>query len=532
MSKFLPPLSKESDFPLRERSTGHLMNFGGEAGSQTVQRWSAAANAHPPVLRQFDRYGRRIDQVEFHDAYHELVRMGTEHEVSCFAWKHEVPGALTVRSALYFLQNQADPGSCTPLAMTSAALPLLRKFPAVWGDWRRLQSREYDPRDLPLYEKVGASVGLAMTEKQGGSDLKTVETFAKPINESKTGSGYAYLLTGHKWFCSNPTADGIISVAKTEKGHSAFLIPRWLPDGARNTGLQLTRLKNKVGDKSNATAEIEFNSAFGIMLGEEGQGLHEVMDTIHLNRLDCAVGAAGQMRAALRLALHHAHYREVFGKKLIQQPLMASVLADLCADSEASTWFSMRLAKAYDDAWHDASKKPLERVLAPVAKYALAKKQPKFIVECMEAIGGNGYTDEFQTSRAYTQAAYNCIWEGTSNVMCMDVLRALNGVPGCKEQFLEEIFSAKGMDSRLDSLLIAVKNEIGSLTGTDQDLATARHLVDNMALSFQCCTVVKNADPALAEQFLSFLERKSGTNYGATLSSQNAAAIIERALMI
>jgi len=528
----LLPRNDDSTTSLKARAINHLTNLGNECGSQAAQRWSAAANANPPVLHQFDRYGRRIDLVDFHDSYHELMRMGVEHEVSSFAWKHEEPGALTVRSALYYLQNQADPGVCTPLAMTSAAIPLLRRFDAVWGDWRRLQSRDYDPRDMPLYEKASATIGLAMTEKQGGSDLKATQTTAKPINNDKQGNGHGYVLTGHKWFCSNPSGDGVITLAKTDKGDTAFLVPRWLPDGARNSGLQLTRLKKKLGDQSNATAEMEFNNAFGIMLGDEGQGLSVIMDTIHLNRLDCAVGCAGQMRAGLRGALHHAHYREVFGKKLVEQPLMANVLADLCAESEAATWMAMHLSKAYDDAWYDADQKAYQRVVAPIAKYFLAKKQPRFMAECLEALGGNGYTEEFGTSRAYAYAPYNSIWEGTSNVMCMDVLRAIHGNPDCKDQFLEEVMSAKGMDARVDSLLAAVKTELKGLTGTDADLGTARHLVDHMALSLQCAVMLKYADPLVTEVFLSNLERRPGTNYGSNADLTHVGKVINHALPV
>ncbi|CAM9277978.1 unnamed protein product, partial [Heterosigma akashiwo] len=274
---------------LRARTLNHLQNLGREVASEDTQKWAEQANSNPPKLHQYDRHGYRVDQVEFHDSYHALLTMGVEHEVACFAWKHEEPGALTVRAALYHLMGQADPGACCPLAMTSAATPLLREH-EVWGDWRRLQSRTYDPRDLPLFEKSGATLGVAMTEKQGGSDARANTTTAKPLRPERRANGEGYLLRGHKWFCSNPSGDGIITLAQTEKGPSAFLVPRWLPDGSRNTGLRIERLKDKLGDRSNATGEIEFHNAFGILLGEEGEGLAHVMGVVHLNRLDCAVG--------------------------------------------------------------------------------------------------------------------------------------------------------------------------------------------------------------------------------------------------
>jgi putative acyl-CoA dehydrogenase len=445
-----------------------LLAFGEELGGEPLE-WGRLANAHPPLLRTHDRYGNRIDEVEFHPAWHGLLQLGVETGV------HALPSQVA-RAAAFVALAQVEAGVGCPLSMTHAAVPALRASPGVAAEWEPLlTSRVYDPRLRPVHEKRGALVGMAMTERQGGSDVRANETEAHPC-----GDGEA-TLHGHKWFCSAPMCDAFLVLAQAPAGLSCYLVPRVLPDGTRNA-FHIDRLKDKLGNRSNASAEIRLEGAHASLVGEEGRGVATIIEMVVHTRLDCVLGSAALMRQAVAEATHHATYRHAFGHALADQPLMRNVLADLCVESEAATVCALRLARAFDEG-DDA----FRRLATAVLKYWVCKRTPAAVGEALECLGGNGYVEESGLPRLFRESPLNAIWEGASNVQCLDVLRALSRDPGSADAFLAEL----EVHDRAD-----VEHALADATEEG-----ARRLVETMAVALQGTLLDRHGDEAVAEAF-------------------------------
>ncbi len=493
-----------------------VTTFGAACGGEPL-RWGVLANVNSPVLRTHDRFGHRIDEVEFHPAWHELMRMAVAHGLHALPWREPRPGAHVARAALFYLMAQVEAGHGCPISMTYAGVPAIRVHPELAAEWEpRLTSLEYDPRMRPAPEKAGALCGMAMTEKQGGSDVRANSTRATPL----TGDEYA--ITGHKWFCSAPMCDAFLVLAQTERGLSCFLLPRWLPDGTRNH-FRIQRLKDKLGNRSNASSEVEFDGAWARRIGEEGRGVPTIIEMVNHTRLDCVIGASAGMRQAVTQATHHAAHRHAFGKPLIEQPLMLNVLADLCLESEAATTLMMRLARAYDD----PAERTFARLATAVAKYWVCKRQPPLVAEALECLGGNGYVEESILPRLYREAPLNGIWEGSGNVICLDVLRAMAHGPEPFDAFFAEIALARGADRRLDGWVERLQADLGR---RDDPEPRARDLVERMALALQGSLLVRHADPVVADAFCaSRLGGMHGLAFGTLPADVDARGIVERA---
>jgi putative acyl-CoA dehydrogenase len=502
-------------------------------GGEPQQQWGRLANENRPVLRTHDRFGNRIDEVEFHPAWHKLMALGVEHELHSLPWTSEQPFAHTARAALYMTAMQAEAGFCCPITMTFAAIPALRAQPELAAEWEPLlTATTYDQRLIQASEKGSAIAGMAMTEKQGGSDVRANTTVARALNGG--GAGAEYELHGHKWFCSAPMSDVFLVLAQTDEGVSCFLLPRILPDGARNE-FHIQRLKDKLGNHSNASSEIELHGAWARMLGEPGRGVPTIIEMVGHTRLDCVIGAAAGMRSGVASATHHAAYREAFGKRLIDQPLMRNVLADLCVESEATTALAMRLARAYDEAHADAQEgendtdaQLFKRLATAVGKYWTCKRAPNHAFESLECFGGNGYVEESGMPRLYREAPLASIWEGSGNVMSLDVLRALTRAPRALEVFLEEVHQAQGADARLDRRVTELEGQFSD----PQTLETrARRVVESMALCLQGSLLVRHAPAAVADAFCaSRLGDEGGLEYGTLPAGSDFEAIIARSL--
>ncbi|HEX4189303.1 MAG TPA: acyl-CoA dehydrogenase family protein [Solirubrobacteraceae bacterium] len=500
-------------------------------GGEPQQLWGRLANENKPVLRTHDRYGNRIDEVEFHPAWHQLMRLGVEHELHSLPWTSEEPAAHTARAALYMTAMQAEAGFACPITMTFAVVPALRAQPELAAEWEPLvTATTYDPRLIPAAEKGSAITGMAMTEKQGGSDVRANTTFATPLNGG--GAGAEYELQGHKWFCSAPMSDMFLVLAQTDEGLSCFLLPRILPDGSRNA-FHIQRLKDKLGNHSNASSEIELHGAWARMVGDPGRGVPTIIEMVGHTRLDCVIGTAAGMRVAVVNAMHHATHRSAFGKKLIEQPLMRNVLADLCVESEASTALAMRLARAYDEAHADADAgedssdaQLLKRLATAVGKYWTCKRAPNHAFEALECLGGNGYVEESGMPRLYREAPLASIWEGSGNVMSLDVLRALTRSPRSLEVFLEEVELAHGADRRLDARVEELKTQFSDASTLE---TRARRVVESMALCMQGSLLVRNAPPAVADAFCgSRLAGEAGLEYGTLPAGVDFEGILAR----
>jgi putative acyl-CoA dehydrogenase len=500
-----------------------LATFGEILGRQDVIALGFQANDNPPVLNTHDRCGNRIDEVEFHPAWHELMRIAVDNHVHNLPWCEAKDGAHVARAALLLLAGQNEAGHGCPISMTYAAVPTLRKQPELAAEWLpRIQSRVYDSSFRPAAEKAGVLLGMAMTEKQGGSDVRANTTSAQPVKNS--GPGKEYLVVGHKWFCSAPMNDAFLVLAQAPGGLSCFLMPRWTPDGMRNR-IFIQRLKNKLGNRSNASSEVEFDGALAWLIGEEGRGVPTIIEMVNHTRLDCTLSSAALMRQALVQALHHARHRSAFGRRLSEQPLMRSVLADLAIESEAATVLAMRVARAYDARQGDESEDFFRRIATAVAKYWVCKRTPYHVSECLECIGGNGYVEESIMPRLFRESPLNSIWEGSGNVICLDVLRAITTEPRCIEALLAEMEQASGANSILDR---AIEDLKGKLRTTVQE-SEARRLVEQMALVLQGSLLARYAPHAVADAFCgSRLGGDWGHAFG-TLSSVDHAAILDRA---
>jgi putative acyl-CoA dehydrogenase len=509
-----------------------LGRFVGATGGPQ-QEWGRLANENKPVLRTFDRYGHRIDEVEFHPAWHQLMRMGVEHELHSLPWTSEEPYPHTARAALYMTAMQAEAGFCCPITMTFAVVPALRAQPELAAEWEPLvTATTYDPRLIPASEKGSAITGMAMTEKQGGSDVRANTTVATPVNGG--GAGAEYTIVGHKWFCSAPMSDMFLVLAQTEDGLSCFLLPRILPDGSRNA-FHIQRLKDKLGNHSNASSEIELHGAWARMLGEPGRGVPTIIEMVGHTRLDCVIGSAAGMRVGVVNALHHTAHRSAFGKLLIEQPLMRNVLADLCLESEATTALAMRLARAYDEARADADAgedesdaQLFKRLATAVGKFWTCKRAPNHAFEALECHGGAGYVEESGMPRLYREAPLASIWEGSGNVMSLDVLRALMRSPRSLEVFFDEVEQAQGADARLDASVTKLKQQFTDPSTLEQ---RARRVVEGMALCLQGSLLVRNAPPAVADAFCAGrLSDEGGLEYGTLPAGVDFEGIIERSL--
>ncbi len=518
------------DAPLQEAALRHgtpditqkLEAYGREVGSAEMLELGAQANRHVPELRTHDRYGHRIDEVVYHPAYHELMRRAQAHEVHSVTWKHPGKGAHFAHAGLMYLHAQAEAGSACPLTMTHACVPSLRVQPELSAVWEpRVLATTYDPRALPAGEKHSATFGMAMTEKQGGSDLRGSSTRARALGQP--GPGQAYELTGHKWFCSAPMSDAFLSLAQTELGLSCFLIPRFLPDGTRNRFL-LQRLKDKLGNRSNASSEVEYDHTWAQLVGEEGRGVATILQMVAQTRVDCAAGSAGLMRQALLSALHHARHRVAFGKKLVDQPIMQRVLADLALESEAATALSMRVASSYDAAG-DEVERWFARLCTPITKYWITRRATGFIFEAMECLGGAGYVEESGLPRLYREAPVNSIWEGSGNVQCLDVLRVLRQQPRALDALYEIAERARGANRSLDAALSRAKSELRA-----PEEAHARRVVSQLARLLSASLLVQHAPSAVADAYCATRLPDERTDYGELPEGVDAGALLLRAL--
>ncbi len=513
-----------------------LSEFGAVVGSARMVDLAETANRVEPRLHSHDRFGHRIDEVEFHPAWHELMTLAKGSGQHSLPWTDDRPGAHVVRAALVYLQGQGENGAQCPIAMTFAGVPALRHQPDVAEEWvPRLNGTEYDPRFIPAEKKTSALMGMAMTEKQGGSDVRANTTRAVPIGPG--GPGGEYLLTGHKWFCSAPMCDVFLTLAYTDKGLTCFLVPRWLPDGTRNRFF-IQRLKNKLGNKSNASSEIEYNRTWARMVGEEGRGVATILQMVHHTRLECSIGSAGIVRQALTIALHHARHRSAFQKRLVDQPLMRQVLADLALESEAMMAGAMRLARAFDEAMPnrngsgdgepDPAKAAFARIATPILKYWICKRCAPATYEAMEVLGGNGYVEDAPMARLFRESPLNGIWEGSGNVMCLDVLRAMAKEPDAVGVLADELRAAAGSNAAYDAHVKALEADLVKGHVTEGD---ARWVVERLALALQAAELVQHAPAAVSDAFCQTrLGGERGMAFGAIGGDADHEAILQRAM--
>jgi putative acyl-CoA dehydrogenase len=466
--------------------------FGRTLGGEPLE-WGRLANEHPPVLRSHDRFGERVDEVEFHPAWQWLLDLARDARVHSRPWLEPRPGAHVARAGLFVLLGQVEAGVCCPLSMTFSAVPALRAEPALAEEW------------VPRLTTGGALCGMGMTERQGGSDVRANETTAKP-------DGDAWILDGHKWFCSAPTSDAFLVLAQAPAGLSCFLLERPQP------GFRIDRLKDKLGNRSNASAEITLDGAVARLVGEEGRGVRTILEMVVHTRLDCVLGSTALMRRAVAEATHHAAHRAAFGRLLADQPLMQNVLADLCVESEAATVTALRIARAFDE-----DDGPFRRLATAVAKFWVCKRTPPLVVEALECLGGNGYVEESQLPRLYRESPLNSIWEGSGNVNALDVLRALEREPESAAAFLAEVRLAAGADARLDAALVRLERELARPSEEG-----ARRLLERLAVALQGSLLVRYGAPEVADAFCASRLDAPGGVFGTLPAGIALAAIVER----
>jgi len=519
-----------------------LDRLGQALGAAGVLDLGRLANEFPPRLVNFDRGGHRVDEVEFHPAWHELMRLLIGNGAHSLPWEAARPGAQVARAAAYLLFGQVENGSQCPVTMTYASVPALRQHPGIAAHWLpKILSRTYDPRSLPVGQKQGALIGMGMTEKQGGTDVRANTTRATRMSpsvaETRFGAVWrdAWSLVGHKWFFSAPQSDAHLVLAQADEGGdgslSCFFVPRFLPDGTRNA-IRVQRLKNKLGNKSNASSEVEFCDAVGWMIGKEGRGIPTILEMGSHTRLDCVLGSAGIMRAALCHALHHARGRSAFGRRLAEQPLMQNVLADLALESEAATAFALRLARCFDvgpAGAVDPREALLGRILTPAGKYWLCKRGPAFGAEAMEVMGGNGYVEDGPLARLYREFPVNSIWEGSGNVMCLDVLRAFSRGPETRDALAAELALAAGRDARYDAYCARLLDGLDTLAA---DEFGARRLAEHLVVAVQAGLLLRHAPAFVADGFIaSRIAVDVGGAFGRLPGGVDCGAILARALV-
>ncbi len=492
--------------------------LGRYVGSAEAHHHATLANRYTPELKTHDRVGNRIDFVDYHPSYHVLMKRAFTAGVHSLAWK-PAQAHFSARAALFHIWNQLEQGTACPITMTFASIPVLEQVPEMAKEWRRkILADAYDPEPRPVSRKTGATIGMAMTEKQGGSDLRAVQTTAER-------SGDRWRLTGHKWFCSAPMSDAFFTLARTPEGVTCFFVPRTLPGGVRNPFL-IQRLKEKVGNRSNASAEIEYRDTEAWMVGETGRGIPTLINMAHHTRFDIVVGVAGMMRAALNQAMHHATHRTAFGKPLVDHPLMANVLADLALEAESATLLAFRLAAAFDAGADDAGEAALQRALTPIAKYWLCKRMPAVAAEAMECWGGNGYVEESPLARLYREAPLNGIWEGSANVICLDVMRALKRSPEALAALAGEVAAAR--DPRLDQAMRGVEAMLADPASAE---ASARRIVERLATCTAASLMLRHAQAQAADAFCaSRIEDHGGRALGTLdVSAETARQLVDRA---
>ncbi|MFC0863524.1 isovaleryl-CoA dehydrogenase [Sphaerimonospora cavernae] len=502
-------------------ATGELHQLGVLAGSARAQEWGRLANDNPPVLRTHDRYGNRIDEVEFHPAWHELMSVAVANGMHAAPWMSARPGAHVARAAKFFVWSQVEAGHGCPISMTYAAVAALRHSPALRAEWEPLlASRTYDFGLRPAADKRGVLAGMAMTEKQGGSDVRAGTTRAEPLADG------SFAITGHKWFNSAPMCDVFLVLAQAPGGLSCFLLPRVLPDGSRNA-IRLMRLKDKLGNHSNASAEVEYEHAVAFLVGEEGRGVRTIIEMVNMTRLDCVIGSAAGMRYGLAQAIHHAGHRRAFGKELLDQPLMRNVLADLTLESEAATTLMLRLAGATDRAVRgDAAEGLFRRAALAAAKYWVCKRGPAHAAETLECLGGNGYVEESQMPRLFRESPLNGVWEGSGNVAALDLMRVLTREPEAMEAFFAEV--ALAGDGRVADAAERAQKTIASAGETD-----ARRVAEEMALVLQASLLVRHAPAAVADAFCaSRLAGDWGRAFGTLPGGLDLSAVLNRSVVM
>jgi putative acyl-CoA dehydrogenase len=496
--------------------------LGALVGSERMQTLADQANRYGPVLKSHDRFGHRIDAVEFHPAYHELMGLAFGAGLHSLAWTAKKDGAFAARAALNYLWNQGEQGISCPVTMTFAGVQVLRNAPALAAEWEpKLTARAYDPRPLPVAQKAGATIGMAMTEKQGGSDLRANSTVAVRAG----GASGTFLLTGHKWFCSAPMCDGFLALARLDDRVTCFFVPRSLPDGTRNA-FYIQRLKDKIGNRSNASSEIEFRHTRAWVVGPEGRGIATLIEMAHLTRFDIVVASAGMMRAGLTQALHHCEHRSAFGRRLAEHAAMQNVLADLALESEAATLTAFRLAEAFDRGANDANERMLARIMTPLAKYWLCKRNPVFTFEAMECLGGNGFVEDGPFGRLFRESPLNGIWEGSGNVICLDVLRSVEREPESLAALLGEVRSAAPDNALLKAMLGRLERAFEDRTNLE---SRARRLVEMAATALQASLMLRHADARAADAFCaSRLGGDWGHVFGTLPAHSDCAALAER----
>ena len=500
-----------------------LAEYGKRTGSAEVTRWGFEANEFKPRFASHDRYGRRIDLVEYHESYHRLMSMAMTAGIHSAPWVTPRAGAHVARAALVYLQAQVDAGHGCPLTMTFAAVPALNVAPELGREWLpKILANGYDPRNVPHTQKTALTIGMGMTEKQGGSDVRANTTTARSIGWDAGLD--LYELVGHKWFTSAPMCDAFLMLAQAPGGLSCFLVPRWRPDGHKN-GIEVQRLKNKMGNVSNASSEIELRNAFGWRVGAEGRGVRTIMEMVAMTRFDCMLGSAASQRQGVAQAIHHATHRRAFGEALVRQPLMRNVLADLQLEVEGSLAIALRMARALDRPGDDRERLLL-RVGLPVGKYWICKRSPQHAYEAMECLGGNGVIEDFITARLYRDAPINAIWEGSGNVQALDVLRAFSKNPDVLEAWLAELDKGLGGNAALDDAVARLKSE---LADTEDAPYRARELADWLALTMQASLLVQAGNAAVADAFIaSRLATRNDRNYGSLPLRLDIDVIIAR----
>ncbi|MFZ3128089.1 MAG: acyl-CoA dehydrogenase family protein [Rhodoferax sp.] len=501
-----------------------LQAFGALTGSREMIELGFQANENKPVLYTHNNYGHRIDEVRFHPAYHRLMQVSLENGLHASHWLEPKAGAQVNRAAKFYLQSQVEAAHCCPVTMTSAAIPALLEQPDVAAQWApKILARQYDYRNVPDAQKQAVTIGMAMTEKQGGSDVRSNTLVAHPVGSG--GPGQAYELVGHKYFVSAPMCDAFLVLAQAPGGLSCFLLPRWRPDGSKNP-MQIQRLKNKMGNVANASCETELRGAHAVMVGGEGRGVATILKMVTMTRIDCMIGSSAAMRQAAAQALHHCAYRSAFGKRLAEQPLMQNVLADLVIEHEAALALTMRIAAALDR--DSEAEKLLMRMGTAVGKYWICKRTPAHAYEAMECIGGSGVMEDCIMPRLFRESPVNSIWEGSGNVQCLDMLRAMRRAPGSVETYMAEVQAAAGADARLDRYVAQLGRELADLADIEY---RARGVVEKMALALQGSLLVRHGNAAVADAFCA--SRLGGDSSGLTFGNLprglDCGAIIQRA---
>src|SRR5690554_222949 len=504
------------------KAESDLKAFGALAGSAATIDLGFRANNNKPVLNTHDRFGHRIDEVDFHPSYHELMGIAFESGLHSSPWTNPGKGAHVTRAAKYYMHSQVEAAHCCPVTMTFAAMPSIRKQPELAALWEsRILANSYDSRNVPDSQKSSVTIGMAMTEKQGGSDVRSNSTLAYPVGAK--GPGQAYELVGHKWFVSAPMCDAFLVLAQAPGGLSCFLMPRWRPDGTKNPW-QIQRLKNKMGNVANASSEVELRGALAWMVGEEGRGVPTIIEMVAMTRFDCMIGSSSLMRQALTQAIHHCSHRQVGGRVLVEQPLMQNVLADMALESEAAVTLTMRMARALDNQ-NDEHEVGFARLVTAIGKYWICKRAPAMINEAQECLGGAGYVEDSILPRLYREAPVNSIWEGSGNVQCLDVLRALSKEPGIVEMLFAELGDGAG-DRRLQAHITQLQQHFAD---KDEIQYRARQLTEDVAVALQAKLLLEAGNSAVSDAFIASRLQGHGRVYGTLPRSLDVRALVERA---